>query len=95
VLFELVNIGTLSAFIIVAAGIIWMRRKHPEMQRGFKTPGVPFTPLIAIVFCGVLIAGLNWETWVRFAVWFALGLVVYFTYGAKHSTLGNTPESSS
>lgn len=95
VLFELVNIGTLSAFIIVAAGIIWMRRKHPEMQRGFRTPGVPFTPLIAIVFCGVLIAGLNWETWVRFAVWFALGLVVYFTYGAKHSTLGNTPESSS
>lgn len=94
VLFELVNIGTLSAFIIVAAGIIWMRHKHPEMQRGFKTPGVPFTPLIAIVFCGVLIAGLNWQTWVRFAVWFVLGLAVYFLYGARHSTMNKPSEST-
>ncbi|MDN6554007.1 MAG: amino acid permease [Bifidobacterium mongoliense] len=87
VLFELVNIGTLSAFIIVSAGIIWMRWKHPEAHRGFRAPGVPFTPLVSIVFCLVLIAGLNWETWVRFVVWFALGMVVYFSYAASHSKL--------
>lgn len=49
--------------------------------------GVPFTPICAIIFCLILIFGLNWETWVRFAVWFALGLVVYFTYSRKHSQL--------
>ncbi|MEE8666554.1 MAG: amino acid permease [Bifidobacterium mongoliense] len=87
VLFELVNIGTLSAFIIVSAGIIWMRVKHPEAHRGFRAPGVPFTPLISIVFCFVLIAGLNWETWVRFVVWFAIGMAVYFLYAAPHSKL--------
>lgn len=73
VLFELVNIGTLSAFIIVSAGILWMRKTQPNAPRGFRAPGVPVTPILAIVFCFVLIAGLNWETWVRFAVWFGLG----------------------
>ena len=87
VLFELVNIGTLSAFIIVSAGILWMRKTHPDAHRGFRAPGVPFTPICAIIFCLILIFGLNWETWVRFAVWFALGLVVYFTYSRKHSQL--------
>ena len=65
VLFELVNIGTLSAFIIVSAGILWMRKTQPNAPRGFRAPGVPVTPILAIVFCFVLIAGLNWETWVR------------------------------
>ena len=87
VLFELVNIGTLSAFIIVSAGILWMRKTQPDAHRGFRAPGVPFTPICAIIFCLILIFGLNWETWVRFAVWFALGLVVYFTYSRKHSQL--------
>lgn len=87
VLFELVNIGTLSAFIIVSAGVVWMRKTQPEAHRGFRAPGVPVTPIISIVFCIVLIAGLNWETWVRFAVWFALGLVVYFAYSRRHSKL--------
>ena len=87
VLFELVNIGTLSAFIIVSAGILWMRKTQPDAHRGFRAPGVPFTPICAIIFCLILIFGLNWETWVRFAVWFALGLVVYFTYSRKHSRL--------
>ena len=88
VLFELVNIGTLSAFIIVSAGILWMRKTQPDAHRGFRAPGVPFTPILAIVFCFILIAGLNWETWVRFAVWFGLGLVVYFGYSRKRSKLG-------
>jgi APA family basic amino acid/polyamine antiporter len=89
VLFELVNIGTLSAFIIVSAGVIWMRHTNPDAHRGFRAPGVPFTPIISIVFCFVLIAGLNWETWVRFAVWFGLGLCVYFLYSRRHSKLEN------
>lgn len=88
VLFELVNIGTLSAFIIVSAGILWMRKTQPNAPRGFRAPGVPVTPILAIVFCFVLIAGLNWETWVRFAVWFGLGLIVYFGYSRKRSKLG-------
>ena len=86
--FELVNIGTLSAFIIVSAGILWMRKTQPNAPRGFRAPGVPVTPILAIVFCFVLIAGLNWETWVRFAVWFGLGLIVYFGYSRKRSKLG-------
>ena len=88
VLFELVNIGTLSAFIIVSAGILWMRKTQPNAPRGFRAPGVPVTPILAIVFCFVLIAGLNWETWVRFAIWFGLGLIVYFGYSRKRSKLG-------
>ena len=87
VLFELVHIGTLSAFIIVSAGVMWMRRTQPDAHRGFRAPGVPFTSFCAIMFCLILLFGLNWETWVRFAVWFALGLVVYFTYSRKHSQL--------
>ena len=87
ILADMVNIGTLSAFIIVSAGILWMRKTQPDAHRGFRAPGVPFTPICAIIFCLILIFGLNWETWVRFAVWFALGLVVYFTYSRKHSQL--------
>ncbi|KFI72411.1 amino acid transporter [Bifidobacterium minimum] len=93
ILFELVNIGTLTAFIIVSAGVMRMRRTQPDAHRGFRAPGVPFTPILAIVFCLVLIAGLNWETWVRFAIWFALGMLVYFGYSRKRSKLepGRSP----
>ncbi|WP_125587897.1 amino acid permease [Companilactobacillus jidongensis] len=89
ILSELVNIGTLTAFILVSAGVLWMRHKHPEIRRGFRAPGVPFTPIIAIAFCLLLVAGLNWETWLRFVVWFAIGLVIYFNYSFKHSKLRN------
>ncbi|MFT8394650.1 MAG: amino acid permease [Propionibacterium sp.] len=89
ILAELVNIGTLTAFILVSAGVLWMRRKYPDMERGFRAPGVPFTPIIAIAFCVVLVAGLNWETWVRFLVWFALGMVVYLGYGRRHSHMND------
>ncbi len=88
VLFELVNIGTLTAFIIVSAGVLWMRRTQPDAHRGFRAPWVPFTPICAIVFCLVLIAGLNWQTWVRFVVWFLIGMGVYFGYSRRRSKLG-------
>ena len=87
ILSELVNIGTLTAFILVSAGIIWMRRKHPELHRGFKAPGVPVTPVISILFCLLLVVGLNWETWLRFVAWFAIGMAIYFGYGRRHSLM--------
>ncbi|RSX49467.1 APC family permease [Bifidobacterium callimiconis] len=88
ILFELVNIGTLSAFMIVSAGVLWMRKTQPNAHRGFKAPGVPFTPILSIIFCLVFIAGLNWETWLRFAIWMAIGLAVYFGFSRKNSKLG-------
>ncbi|PJM75519.1 APC family permease [Bifidobacterium simiarum] len=88
ILFELVNIGTLSAFMIVSAGVLWMRKTQPNAHRGFKAPGVPFTPILSIIFCLVFIAGLNWETWVRFAIWLAIGLAVYFGFSRRNSVLG-------
>ena len=87
ILAEMVNIGTLAAFVMVSAGIIWMRKTQPNLRRGFRTPLVPITPLIAIVFCLVLIAGLNWDTWLRFAVWLIIGLFIYFGYSRHHSKL--------
>jgi APA family basic amino acid/polyamine antiporter len=66
-----------------------MRKNHPEIHRGFRAPGVPVTPIIAIIFCITLIIGLNWETWVRFLIWFALGMILYFAYGKKHSLLNH------
>ncbi|USS93116.1 amino acid permease [Fructilactobacillus ixorae] len=89
ILSELVNIGTLSAFILVAAGIMVMRYTQPHAKRGFKAPLVPLTPILSIIFCGLLIAGLNWETWIRFLIWLALGLLVYFGYSRRHSVLNH------
>ena len=62
-----------------------MRRTQPDLHRGFKAPWVPVTPIIAIAFCIVLIAGLNWETWLRFLVWLAFGMILYFSYGRRHA----------
>lgn len=84
---DLVNIGTLFAFIIVSLGVIILRRTRPDLERRFRTPGVPFTPLITIGFCFYLIASLHLTTWVRFAAWLIAGLIIYFFYGLKHSHL--------
>lgn len=84
---ELTNIGTLAAFIIVSLGIIALRRKRPDLKRSFKCPGVPFTPIISALACGYLIIQLQTVTIIRFFVWFALGLVFYFAYSKKHSTM--------
>jgi APA family basic amino acid/polyamine antiporter len=88
---DLSNIGTLFAFIVVSFGVIVLRKKQPERPRGFRVPWVPLTPIISIVCCLVLMISLPLETWVRFFVWLAIGLVIYFTFGKRRSTLRDEP----
>jgi APA family basic amino acid/polyamine antiporter len=84
---NLTNIGTLFAFVLVSAGILILRVKEPDRQRPFRTPWVPWVPLASIVTCLYLMIELPWITWVRFAVWLAIGLVLYLSYGFRHSRL--------
>jgi APA family basic amino acid/polyamine antiporter len=85
---ELVNIGTLSAFVVICASIIVLRRRRPEIPRAFRTPWVPLVPLVGIGFSLWLISQLPPITWERFLIWMALGLALYFGYGIRHSRLG-------
>jgi APA family basic amino acid/polyamine antiporter len=89
-LVDLTNIGTLFAFVIVAAGIIFLRRSEPGLPRPFKTPLVPWVPLGAIVTCGYLMVELPRVTWIRFFVWMFVGAILYFTYGRHRSRLAET-----
>lgn len=84
---ELTNIGTLAAFIIVSLGIIVLRHRRADLNRPFKCPLVPVTPLISVAFCAVLIYMLPNITKIRFIVWFILGIIVYFLYSKNHSTM--------
>jgi APA family basic amino acid/polyamine antiporter len=86
VLLDLVNIGTLSAFAIVCAGVLYLRVKRPEMPRPFKVPFVPLFPILGILFSAFLaVCGLTTLTWVRFIVSLAIGLIIYFAYGFRKS----------
>ncbi|GAA0410344.1 amino acid permease [Streptomyces luteireticuli] len=85
VLAELVNIGTLFAFVVVALGVVLLRRSRPDLPRAFRTPFVPAVPLLSVLASLWLMLNLPAETWLRFAVWMALGVVVYFAYGRRHS----------
>ena len=87
---DLCNIGTLFAFILVSIGVILLRKTRPEVERKFKTPLVPFTPLVTVAFCFYLMASLPKVTWLRFGAWLAAGLVIYFAYSARHSKLQQT-----
>ncbi len=84
---DLTNIGTLFAFILVSVGVIVLRVKEPERVRPFRVWGSPFTPLISILSCFYLMYQLPRITWIRFGLWLALGLVIYFLYGIRHSKL--------
>jgi APA family basic amino acid/polyamine antiporter len=82
---EMVSIGTLMAFVIVCAGIWVMRKQRPEVNRPFRTPWVPFVPIMGIVISLLMMASLNGATWIRLVVWLIFGMIIYFTYGQKHS----------
>jgi len=84
---ELVSIGTLMAFVIVSVGIIFLRRQRPDLERPFKTPFVPFVPILSALVSLGLMAGLPLDTWIRLVIWMAIGLVIYFGYGYRHSKL--------
>jgi len=82
---ELTNIGTLFAFIIVAASVIVLRRKQPDRPRSFRVPLVPLVPILSIVCCLILMMGLPLLTWIRFFVWLAIGMVIYLVYSRHHT----------
>ena len=86
---EMTSIGTLFAFILVCIGVIILRYKHPELPRAFKTPLVPFVPILGALVCLAMIYGLGWPNWLRLFIWLAIGLVIYFTYSMKHSHLND------
>jgi len=87
ILGELVNIGTLLAFVLVCFGVWILRRKRPDLDRPFRTPLVPLVPILGVLSCLGLMATLPADTWLRLLVWLLIGLVIYFTYGRKHSVL--------
>ena len=91
---ELVNIGTLFAFVLVAIGVLVLRRTRGDLKRAFRCPGVPYVPILAILAAFYLMLNLPAATWVRFFVWMAIGLVVYFAYSAGHSRLVTDPNYS-
>ena len=84
---DMTSIGTLFAFMLVCAAVIVLRKTNPELKREFKTPWVPFVPILGILVCGAMIFGLGWTNWLRLILWLAIGFVIYFAYSRKHSKL--------
>ncbi|WP_047980273.1 amino acid permease [Ornithinibacillus contaminans] len=86
---ELVNLGTLLAFAIVSAGVIFLRKDSRLQTTGFKVPFFPVIPIMSVLFCLFLILQLSTDTWIASAIWFAVGLVMYLSYGRRHSLIKN------
>jgi APA family basic amino acid/polyamine antiporter len=87
ILAEMTSIGTLFAFVIVCGAVIVMRRTHPEANRPFRTPLVPLVPILGVLTCLLLMFSLPVENWYRLIIWMAIGFVIYFGYGYRHSEL--------
>ncbi|MBC7915974.1 MAG: amino acid permease [Pyrinomonadaceae bacterium] len=86
---DMTSIGTLFAFMLVCVAVIVLRKTNPELPRQFKTPWVPFVPILGIVVCGAMIYGLGWTNWARLLGWLVIGFVIYFGYSKNHSILRN------
>jgi APA family basic amino acid/polyamine antiporter len=91
---ELVNIGTLLAFVIVCIAVMVMRKTYPDAKRPFRCPLVPVIPILGIFMCAMLMFALPSENWWRLIIWLAIGLVIYFFYGRRHSVLRREPEKA-
>lgn len=87
---ELVSIGTLFAFTIVSAGVLYLRYKEPNRHRPFRTPLVPLVPILSIVICCYLMFSLPADTWLRLIIWMIIGVIIYFAYSYRHSKLRKT-----
>jgi APA family basic amino acid/polyamine antiporter len=87
ILGELVSIGTLLAFVIVCISILVLRKTSPGLKRPFRTPFVPYVPILGALICFVQMAALPFETWLRLIIWMGIGFIIYFTYGIRKSNL--------
>jgi basic amino acid/polyamine antiporter, APA family len=94
VLQEMVNVGTLSAFVLVSIGVIILRKRRPDLKRSYRVPWVPVIPILAVLACVWLMINLTVETWIRFGVWLVIGFVVYFAYSRRHSVLAEGSKAS-
>jgi APA family basic amino acid/polyamine antiporter len=84
---DLTNIGILAAFVVVCVAVIVFRYRRPDAPRTFRLPFMPVVPAFGVIASGFLISQLHWETWLRFVVWLAVGLALYFGYGHRHSLM--------
>ena len=88
---NLTSMGTLFAFVLVCLGVLVLRRSEPDRPRPFRAPLVPVVPVLGMLTCLGMMAGLDGATWINFFVWLAIGLVIYFSYGKRHSVLSRKP----
>ncbi len=87
---EMINIGTLSAFVLVSIGILVLRKKRPDLQSGYRVPLVPLVPVASALLCTYLMLNLTTLTWLRFMGWMAIGVLIYLAYGMRHSRLAHS-----
>src|SRR3546814_11773588 len=84
----MINIGTLSAFVLVSIGVVVLRHKRPDLRRGYRVPFAPVLPIVSALLCFYLMLNLTTLTWVRFVVWLAAGVAICFAYGRRHARGG-------
>jgi APA family basic amino acid/polyamine antiporter len=84
----MINIGTLSAFVLVSIGIVVLRKSRPDAPRAFRVPWSPVLPIVSAVLCFWLMLNLEVETWLRFVIWLVVGFAIYFGYSRRNSRVG-------